>query len=75
MDKKVISINTLRNAKIIRKQSNARIEANHRNRKLLEEAIGELNHQTGIDFLKVFSGDSRENQKLNLKRYQDALKL
>jgi hypothetical protein len=40
----------------------------------INKALSELYQETGIDFLKVVTGDERENKKLRFKQYQEAMK-
>jgi hypothetical protein len=39
----------------------------------VNKVLSEMYQETGIDFLKVVTGDERENKKLRFKQYQDAL--
>lgn len=39
----------------------------------IHAALADYHEQTGIDFLKVVTGDEKENKKLRFKQYQEAL--
>lgn len=70
MSKKIVSIESLQKSKVIGK-----INTHSHKTNLLQNAVTDLQRQTGIDFLKVAIGDPKETQRLRFKQYQDALKL
>lgn len=38
----------------------------------MKKVLSEMHEETGIDFLKVITGDEKELKKLKFKQYQDA---
>ncbi|MGG4456862.1 hypothetical protein ABEX29_01000 [Brevibacillus porteri] len=40
----------------------------------INRVLAEMHKETGIDFLKVVTGDEKENKRFRFKQYQDAVK-
>lgn len=56
------------------KSNNRLISQKSKELSLLDRALKKDKKQTSLDFYKIATGDLKENQRLKMKQYQQALK-
>ncbi len=57
------------------KENNRTVAKTQKDLSLLERALKKDKKQSNLDFFKIATGDTKENQRLRMRQYQEASRL